>query len=59
LGAILPVHQEIIMHYKSKVLRLGAFWKVQIYFVGNWETMPDNFCTRAQARNAQQYWRNK
>jgi len=47
------------MYYKSKVLRLGAFWKVQIYFVGNWETMPDNFCTRAEARNAQQYWRNK
>jgi hypothetical protein len=47
------------MYYKSKVLRLGAFWKVQIHFLGNWETMPDNFCTRAEARNAQQYWKNK
>lgn len=44
------------MHYKTKVVRLGAFWKVQRHFCGHWETMSDNFCTRAEALNSQHYW---
>jgi len=42
--------------YKTRVVRLGAFWQVQRQVVGKWQTMRDLFGTRAQARNAQFYW---
>jgi hypothetical protein len=42
------------MPYKTKVVRLGAFWKVQRYICGEWQTFKDHFCTRAEARQAQQ-----
>ena len=49
-------------YYKTRVERIGAFWKVQRlrYGIcskcGQWETVPDNFCTRLAARNARAYW---
>jgi len=47
----------IMLHtYKTRVVRLGAFWQVQRQVVGKWETMRDLFGTRAQARKAQFYW---
>ena len=47
----------IMLHtYKTRVVRLGAFWKIQRYNCGEWQTMRDLFGTRAQARNAQFYW---
>jgi hypothetical protein len=42
--------------YKTRVVRIGAFWKIQRYNCGEWQTMRDLFGTRAQARNAQFYW---
>jgi hypothetical protein len=42
--------------YKTKVARICGFWKVQRLFCGQWETMPDMFCTRLEARNARHYW---
>jgi len=42
--------------YKTRVIRIGAFWKIQRYNCGEWQTMRDLFSTRAQARNAQFYW---
>jgi hypothetical protein len=45
----------ITMVYKTKVVRLGAFWKVQYCVCGKWLTFKDCFCTRAEARNAQ-FW---
>jgi hypothetical protein len=53
---LFSVNLEIInMVYKTKVVRLGAFWKVQYCVCGQWLTFKDCFCTRAEARNAQ-FW---
>jgi hypothetical protein len=43
------------MHYKTKVIRVGAAWQVQRYVCGQWLTFKEHFFTRAKARNAQ-FW---
>lgn len=42
--------------YKTRVLRYGAFWKVQRWYCGEWVNMRDLYSTRQQARNARHYW---
>jgi UDP-2,3-diacylglucosamine pyrophosphatase LpxH len=41
--------------HKTRVVRIGAFWKVERYNCGKWQTMRDLFSTRADARKAQFY----
>jgi hypothetical protein len=42
--------------YKTRVVRICGFWKVQCQIAGKWETMRDLFGTRAEARKAQFHW---
>lgn len=44
--------------YKTRVLRIGAFWKVQRWF-GEWQTMPASYSTRQKARNEQSFWEKR
>ena len=41
---------------KTRVVRIGAFWKVQRQTCGQWETMRDSFCTKAEASKHKHYW---
>lgn len=44
--------------YQTKVLRIGAFWKVQRW-LGEWQTMPASYSTRQEARNEQRFWEKR
>ena len=46
------------MQYKTRVIKYGAFWKVQVFRCGAWQTMRDNYLTRKDARKGRNYWAN-
>lgn len=35
---------------KTKVVKIGAFWKIQVYFLDQWITLRDLYSTREKAR---------
>ena len=40
---------------KTRVCKRGAFWKVEVFYCGAWQTMRDLYDTREQARKAR-FW---
>lgn len=45
------------MVHRTRVIKEGAFWKVQVFRCGVWQTMRDLYPTRQAARNGQYWWR--
>lgn len=44
------------MKLKTRVTKQGAFWRVQVFQCGNWQTMRDLYPTRAKAQASMYWW---
>ena len=44
------------MKNKTRVIKYGAFWKVQVCQSGNWFNTRDLYLTRQDARNGRFFW---
>lgn len=44
------------MKCKTRVIKVGAFWRVQVFRCGVWQTMRDLYNTQAKARAGKYWW---
>jgi len=47
----------MVLLMRTRVVQVGVFWTVQRQVCGGeWETMRDLFCTKAEASKHKHYW---
>jgi len=45
-----------MLKYQTRVIKRGAFWKVQCLICDVWQTMTDNYTSRMEAHAHRDYW---